>query len=260
MDGEDQLPIKIKIRIGKKLENFNIDPTLQWKKAEVTGMNDNFLILKTKNNENVQIGKNSLSWAVRDRNINDIFDLGDYVFIKKNNSSWSLKQYPNVNGGIVALNPFTGEVKALVGGFSYISSEFNRVTQARRQPGSAFKPFVYAAAIENGLSPNSIVLDAPFIAEQGIGLKDWKPENYGKKFYGPSTLRKGIEYSRNLMTVRIAQNVGVDKILNLSKQLEIYDEIPELLSVSLGSIETSLLNITSAYATFVNGGKKLSRS
>ena len=116
---------------------------------------------------------------------------------------------------------------------------------------------MFAAAIENGLAPNSIVLDAPFIAEQGIGLKDWKPENYGKKFYGPSTLRKGIEYSRNLMTVRIAQNVGVNKILNLSKELEIYDEIPELLSVSLGSVETSLLNLTSAYATFVNGGKKI---
>tara|TARA_A100001011_G_scaffold152483_1_gene160964 strand:+ start:163 stop:2514 length:2352 start_codon:yes stop_codon:yes gene_type:complete len=241
----------------KKLESFNIDPTLQWLKAEVTGINENFLVLKTINNKNIKIEKNSLNWAIKKRDINDVFDLGDFVFIKKNKNSWSLKQYPNVNGGIVALNPFTGEVKALVGGFSYTSSEFNRVTQAKRQPGSAFKPFVYAAAIENGLSPNSIVLDAPFIAEQGIGLKDWKPENYGKKFYGPSTLRKGIEYSRNLMTVRIAQNVGVDKILNLSKQLEIYDEIPELLSVSLGSIETSLLNITSAYATFVNGGKKV---
>ena len=145
----------------------------------------------------------------------------------------------------------------MVGGFSYISSEFNRVTQAKRQPGSAFKPFVYAAAMENGLSPNSIVLDAPFIAEQGIGLKDWNPENYGKKFYGPSTLRKGIEFSRNLMTVRIAKNLGLDKILNLSKELEIYDDIPELLSVSLGSVETSLLNLTTGYATFVNGGKKV---
>ena len=185
--------------------------------------------------------------------------MGDIVFVKKENNNWFLKQYPNVNGGLVALNPFTGEVRALVGGFSYISSEFNRVTQAKRQPGSAFKPFVYAAAIESGLSPNSIVLDAPFIAEQGIGLKDWKPENYGKKFYGPSTLRKGIEYSRNLMTVRIAKNLGMEKILKLSRELEIYDDIPELLSVSLGSVETSLLNLTSAYATFVNGGKKLNQ-
>tara|TARA_B100002051_G_scaffold187414_1_gene177456 strand:+ start:4 stop:1041 length:1038 start_codon:yes stop_codon:yes gene_type:complete len=138
-----------------------------------------------------------------------------------------------------------------------MSSEFNRATQAKRQPGSAFKPFVYAAALENGLSPTSIILDAPFIAEQGIGLKDWKPENYGKKFYGPSTLRKGIEYSRNLMTVRIAKNLGLDKILDYSEKLEIYEDIPELLSVSLGSAETTLLNLTSAYATFVNGGNKI---
>ena len=118
--------------------------------------------------------------------------MGDIVFVKKENNNWFLKQYPNVNGGLVALNPFTGEVRALVGGFSYISSEFNRVTQAKRQPGSAFKPFVYAAAIESGLSPNSIVLDAPFIAEQGIGLKDWKPENYGKNFTVLLLSEKGL--------------------------------------------------------------------
>ena len=146
---------------------------------------------------------------------------------------------------------------ALVGGFSYKSSEFNRATQARRQPGSAFKPFVYAVALENKYSPNSIILDAPFITEQGIGLKNWKPENYGKKFYGPSTLRKGIEYSRNLMTVRIAQDLGLKKILKLSKELNIYEDIPELLSVSLGSAETTLIDITAAYASFANGGKKI---
>ena len=242
----------------KKLDDFIVDPTLKWKKAEITEINESFLVLKHEKNQTIKILKTNLKWTIKGKkNIFDVFDLGDYVFVKKNNNGWVLKQYPVVNGGIVVLNPYTGEVKALVGGFSYTSSEFNRVTQAKRQPGSAFKPFVYAAAIENGLSPNSIVLDAPFISEQGIGLKDWKPENYGKKFYGPSTLRKGIEYSRNLMTVRIAKNLGVDKILNLSKQLEIYDEIPELLSVSLGSVETSLLNLTSAYATFVNGGKKI---
>ncbi len=241
----------------KKLNQYILDPTLNWKKAEVTEINENYVVLKLEKNLNAKIFKSNLNWAIKNKTIADVFEIGDIIFIKKNNNSWSLKQYPIVNGGIVALNPFTGEVKALVGGFSYASSEFNRVTQAKRQPGSAFKPFVYAAAIENGLAPNSIVLDAPFIAEQGIGLKDWKPENYGKKFYGPSTLRKGIEYSRNLMTVRIAKNLGLNKILDLSRELEIYDEIPELLSVSLGSAETSLLNLTSAYATFVNGGKKI---
>jgi penicillin-binding protein 1A len=162
-----------------------------------------------------------------------------------------------VNGGLVVLDPYVGDVKALVGGFNFKSSEFNRVTQAKRQPGSAFKPIVYAAALENGFAPNSIILDAPFVESQGVGLKNWKPENYGKKFYGPSTLRKGIEYSRNLMTVRIAKILGLEEILNLSKKLNIYDEIPELLSVSLGAAETTLINLTSAYAPFVNGGKKI---
>ena len=162
-----------------------------------------------------------------------------------------------MNGGIVVLDPFSGDVLALVGGFNFKKSEFNRVTQAKRQPGSAFKPIVYAAALENGFAPNSIILDAPFVESQGVGLKNWKPENYGKKFYGPSTLRKGIEYSRNLMTVRIAKILGLEEILNLSKKLNIYDEIPELLSVSLGAAETTLINLTSAYAPFVNGGKKI---
>ena len=157
----------------------------------------------------------------------------------------------------MVIDPFTGDVLSLIGGFNFKKSEFNRVTQAKRQPGSAFKPIVYAAALENGFSPNTIILDAPFVESQGLGLKNWKPENYGKKFYGPTTLRKGIEYSRNLMTVRIAKNLGLDKILKLSKELDIYDEIPELLSVSLGSAETTLLNLTSAYAAFVNGGKKI---
>ena len=145
----------------------------------------------------------------------------------------------------------------MVGGFNFKTSEFNRVTQAKRQPGSAFKPIVYAAALEKGFAPNSIILDAPFVESQGVGLKNWKPENYGKKFYGPSTFRKGIEYSRNLMTVRIAKNLGLNEILNLSKKLNIYDEIPELLSVSLGAAETTLINLTSAYAPFVNGGVKI---
>ena len=186
-----------------------------------------------------------------------MYEVGDILFVKKEKNIWKIKQYPTVNGGIVILDPFKGDVLALVGGFNFKTSEFNRVTQAKRQPGSAFKPIVYAAALENGFAPNSIILDAPFVKSQGVGLKDWKPENYGKKFYGPSTLRKGIEYSRNLMTVRVAQILGVDEILKLSKELNIYEDIPELLSVSLGAAETTLLNLTSAYAPFVNGGKKI---
>ena len=242
----------------KKIENLKIDPTLNWNKAEILTIDQTGIAFKTLKGLKGNITLQKLKWAIPNKkNILDRFNIGDIIFVKKEKNTWDLKQYPKVNGGIVALDPYTGDVKALVGGFNFKSSEFNRVTQAKRQPGSAFKPIVYAAALENGYSPNSIVLDAPFVESQGIGLKDWKPENYGKKFYGPSTLRKGIEYSRNLMTVRIAKTLGLDKILNLSSKLEIYDDIPELLSVSLGAAETTLLNLTSAYASFVNGGKKI---
>ena len=146
----------------------------------------------------------------------------------------------------------------MVGGFSFELSEFNRATQAKRQPGSAFKPFIYAAALENGFTPSTLILDAPFVADQGEGLKTWKPENYGKKFYGPSTLRTGIEKSRNLMTVRVAQKVGFEKISEITNNFGIYKDIPEILSVSLGSAETTLVKLTTAYSTFANGGKKVS--
>ena len=242
----------------KKIKNLKIDPTLNWKRAEILMINKDEIQFKTLDGLLGKITFQKLKWAIPNKKtILDKFETGDIIFLKKENNLWDLKQYPKVNGGIVILDPYNGDVKALVGGFNFKLSEFNRVTQAQRQPGSAFKPIVYAAALENGYSPNSIILDAPFVESQGVGLKDWKPENYGKKFYGPSTLRKGIEYSRNLMTVRIAQSLGLNKILNLSNKLEIYDDIPELLSVSLGAAETSLINLTSAYASFVNGGKKV---
>ena len=242
----------------KKLKILKIDPTLNWIEAEIISINENRINFKTFDNLTSNISIQQINWAIKNKKtIFDSFKKGDIIFVKKEKNFWDLKQYPKVNGGIVAIDAKTGDVKALVGGFNFKSSEFNRVTQAKRQPGSAFKPIVYAAALENGYSPNSIILDAPFVESQGIGLKDWKPENYGKKFYGPSTLRKGIEYSRNLMTVRVAKTLGLDKILDLSNKLEIYDDIPELLSVSLGAAETSLISLSSAYASFANGGKKI---
>tara|TARA_B100002019_G_scaffold292616_1_gene316365 strand:- start:373 stop:2733 length:2361 start_codon:yes stop_codon:yes gene_type:complete len=249
----------------KTIKNFKLDPTLKWKFAEIIDLNNSeikFKLIDNKKTQEIEIlSQANLKWAIKkNKNIEDTFKIGDIIFVKLETGNWKLKQYPKVNGGIIVLDPFTGDVKALVGGFNFKSSEFNRVTQAKRQPGSAFKPIVYAAALENGFSPNSIILDAPFVESQGEGLKNWKPENYGKKFYGPSTLRKGIEYSRNLMTVRIANTLGLNKILELSKKLNIYEEIPELLSVSLGAAETTLINLTAAYASFVNGGKKIEPS
>ena len=252
------LNTKITKNWQEKLKEKKLDPSLGWKFAKITNVTDSeiiFTILDQK--EEGKIKTVNLKWAIK-KKIHNSFKINDIIFVFKNSKkNWELKQYPKVNGAIVAIDPYNGKVKALVGGFSFESSEFNRATQAKRQPGSAFKPFVYATALENNFSPNSIVLDAPFVAEQGIGLKDWKPENYGKEFYGPTTLRKGLEYSRNLMTVRIAQEIGLQKILQLSKELNIYNDIPELLSVSLGSAETTLFQITNAYAAFVNGGKKI---
>ena len=245
----------------KKISQFKLDPTLNWQLVEILSLKDNEIRFKSieKDKESIEgvLLLKNIKWSLRKKSIKDIHEVGDIIFVKKENSIWFLKQYPKVNGGIVVLDPYTGKVLALVGGFNFMKSEFNRVTQAKRQPGSAFKPIVYAAALEKGFSPNSIILDAPFVESQGVGLKNWKPENYGKKFYGPSTLRKGIEYSRNLMTVRIAKILGLEEILRLSKKLNIYEEIPELLSVSLGAAETTLLNLSSAYAPFVNGGKRI---
>ena len=192
------------------------------------------------------------------------FNIGEIIYLKKiiNKSSteWVIKQYPEVNGAIVVIENKTGNVKALVGGYNSKISEFNRATQAMRQPGSAFKPFIYAAALMNGYASNSIVMDTPFVIDQGIGLKTWKPENYGKEFYGPTTLRKGLEYSRNLMTVRIAQDIGMEKIKKLSEELGIYKDLKPLLSGALGSNETTLLNLTAAYSIFANGGNKVETS
>ena len=246
----------------KKISQYKLDPTLNWHFAEIISLNDNEINFRTIDKKKQIFSGNlslkNLKWTTpRKKNIQEVHKVGDIIFVKKEKNTWSLKQYPKVNGGIVIIDPFSGDVLGLVGGFNFKISEFNRVTQAKRQPGSAFKPIVYAAALENGFSPNTIVLDAPFVESQGVGLKNWKPENYGKKFYGPTTFRKGIEYSRNLMTVRIAKILGLEEILSLSKKLNIYDEIPELLSVSLGAAETTLINLTSAYAPFVNGGKKI---
>ena len=240
------------------IKKINIDKTLSWEVAEVLEVNDYESAIKLiSNNLKGKIIFKDLKWT-RKKNFQQLLESGDLIFVKKDKeNNWNLEQMPLVNGSIVVINPHNGKVKALVGGYSFVSSEFNRATQAKRQPGSAFKPIVYAAALENGFLPNSIILDAPFVSEQGEGLKNWKPENYGKKFYGPSTLRKGLEKSRNLMTVRVAQDIGFKTISNISKNLGVYEKVPELLSVSLGSNETTLLKLTSAYCTFINGGKKI---
>ena len=236
------------------LKNFKLEKSIGWDLAIVRKIDKFEIIIETYDKKKGVINYEDIDWTRKE--FNEILKVGDVIYVeKKNEGIYSLKQLPKANGGIVVMDPFSGRVLALSGGFSFKKSEFNRVTQALRQPGSAFKPFIYALALENGFSPTTLVLDAPIVIEQGSDLKMWKPENYGKKFYGPSTLRTGLEKSRNLMTVRIAQEIGIDKIINLSKKLNIYDNPDELMSVSLGSAETTLLKITSAYCSFINGGK-----
>ncbi len=238
-------------RIDKK---YNLEKSINWQIAIVKKVNQFNSVIEMKNNLEGIIRYKDISWTKKE--FKDLLKQGDIVYVKKiNKNNYSLKQLPQINGGIVVMDPFTGRVLALSGGFSFKNSEFNRASQALRQPGSAFKPFVYALALENNYTPSSLVLDAPLVLDQGIDLKKWKPENYGKKFYGPSTLRIGLEKSRNLMTVRIAQSLGVDKIADFSKKMNIYENPEELLSISLGSAETTLLNLTSAYCSFANGGK-----
>ena len=154
--------------------------------------------------------------------------------------------------------PHTGRVLAIVGGFSFAMSQFDRAAQAKRQPGSSFKPFVYAAAMDNGYKPTSIVLDAPVEIDQGPGKEAWRPENYNKsKSLGPATLRTGIEKSRNQMTARLAQDMGAPLIVEYSRRFGIYDDPPPFLSMSLGTVETTLLKMTGAYAMLANGGRKV---
>ena len=170
---------------------------------------------------------------------------------------YALGQRPLVEGAIVALDPHTGRLLALSGGYDFRVSEFNRATQARRQPGSAFKPFVYLAALDQGYTPTTRILDAPLVVDQGPGKPKWKPANYTKRFYGPSIMRVGIEKSRNLMTARLAMAVGMPMVQDYARKFGINTDLPPFLSMSLGAGETTLLKLTAAYGQLVNGGRKI---
>ena len=171
--------------------------------------------------------------------------------------AFGLRQIPDVDGALVALDPHSGRVLALSGGFSFAASRFDRATQAWRQPGSAFKPVVYLAALDRGFGPSSLILDAPFVIDQGHRLGKWKPANYTGTFHGPSTMRLGVERSRNLMTVRLARRIGMDTVADYARRLGVVERMPPLLSMALGAGETTLLRLTTAYAMLVNGGKRV---
>ncbi len=191
-----------------------------------------------------------------------ILEPGSVVYVEALDEAgeFNLRQRPQVQGAIIVLDPHTGRILAMSGGFSFAESQFNRATQAYRQPGSSFKPFVYAAALDNGYTPSSVVLDAPIKIDQGGSLGFWEPKNYGGGYAGPSTLRIGIEKSRNLMTVRLAKDMGMPLVSEYAKRFGIYDNLSPLLSMSLGSGETTVLRMVGAYAVLANGGRKITPS
>jgi penicillin-binding protein 1A len=215
----------------------------------------------------VEIGYDEIKWANRKPSktpgVPDVLNVGDVVWVgpkdpDKPAGVWSLMQIPEVGGGIAAMDPHTGRVLAIVGGFSFAMSQFDRAAQARRQPGSTFKPLVYATAIDNGYKPTSIVLDAPIEIEQGPGKEAWKPENYNKsQSLGPATLRVGIEKSRNQMTARLGQDIGMPVIVEYARRFGVYDDMAPLPAMVLGAGETTLLRMIGGYAMLANGGKKI---
>ena len=193
--------------------------------------------------------------------VSQVLEAGDVVYVEpiaNKDGQFRLRQVPEVSGAMVVMDPWTGRVLALIGGFSFDQNQFDRASQAMRQPGSSFKPFVYAAALDNGYTPSTVVVDAPIEIDQGPGLGIWRPENYSTgKYYGPQTLRFGIEQSRNVMTVRLAQDIGMPLITEYAKRFGVYDSLPSYLSFALGAGETTVLRMTAAYSMFANGGRKI---
>jgi penicillin-binding protein 1A len=250
-----------------------------WQLALVMAVDAETATLALRDGSEALLPLEALQWARRPdadgtpgapvERADQVLEAGDVVWVERvaaadgaaadapTAATYALRQPPEVEGAIVALDPHTGRVLAMRGGFSHDRSVFNRATQALRQPGSALKPFVYLAALEDGFTPSSILLDAPIVIDQGPGLGKWKPSNYSKRFYGPSTLRLGLEKSRNVMTVRLAQSVGMDRIIEMAARFGLERGLGRNLASALGSNEVNLLQLTTAYAMLVNGGKRI---
>lgn len=253
---------RLAVVLGVKDDQVNIG--LQ-PKREVSG-------LLSEARDVATISASDMKWAYRTidkdgrrataKNPAGVLQPGDVVFVQKKSgteNAYELCQPPKVEGAIVAMEPRTGRVLAMVGGFSFAESEFNRATQAYRQPGSAFKPFVYAAALDNGYTPASVVLDGPVEIRQSNG-DVWRPKNYGGTFAGPSTLRYGIEHSRNLMTVRLANDLGMSTVVEYAERFGIYDKMQPYLPMALGAGETTVLRMVTGYSVIANGGRSIAPS
>lgn len=262
-------PEKLAKKIFKEVGQIKGQGT--WLEAIVLKTNKKSAVIGLKDGSKGTILISDVKWArqwvsnkvkgPRVSKVSQVLREGNIILVEKTGDEkkdhYSLRQIPLLQGAIIAMDPHTGRVLAATGGYDFEISEYNRSTQAKRQPGSSFKPFVYLAALLNGYAPNSIILDAPFIVEQGPDLPLWRPKNYSSEFYGPTPLRVGIEKSRNLMTVRLAHALGMDTVAETAADFGVYDNLPKHLSMVLGAGETTLLKLTSAYAMIVNGGKKI---
>jgi len=239
----------------------DIDLNGRWYPSVALETGDQAMRIGIEGIEGVQgVPRSDIAWLPGD--FHETFDAGDVVHVRRMTEDdsgdfirWTLRQVPEVQGGFMAMDVNTGRVIAMQGGFSYQHSVFNRATQAMRQPGSSFKPFVYAAALDSGYSPATIVIDAPIEIDTPQGL--WRPRNSSNKYYGPTPLRTGIEQSRNLMTIRLAQEVGMDVVATYAERFGVYDNMGKFLANSLGSEETTLFNMVAAYAMFANGGERV---
>ncbi|MHA1189116.1 MAG: penicillin-binding protein 1A [Alphaproteobacteria bacterium] len=251
-----------------KVEDLSDVP--EWRLAAVLAVEDSEAVLGLRperlvsgklsdERQTARLPLDQMKWAKSKlRRVSDVLNRGDVIFVEAvadQPGDWKLRQPPEVQGGLVAMDPYTGRVRAMVGGFSFSESEFNRASQAERQPGSSFKPIVYAAALDNGYTPSSVVMDAPI--EIQSGGKIWRPQNYGREFYGPSTLRLGIERSRNVMTVRLAKDMGMPLVAEYARRFGIYDNLQPVLAMALGAGETTVLKMATAYSTIANGGRKI---
>ncbi len=226
----------------------------KWETVIITSIKNNIVEVLNSSRKKIKIDLNNQfnNWLLEED-----FKKDDLIYIEKKDNIYIINQEPKVNGAIIVIDPHNGDILALSGGYSFNKSEFNRATQAKRQPGSAFKPIVYLAALNEGYSPATLILDAPYVVDQGPGLPKWKPSNYTDEFYGLTTMRTGIEKSRNLMTVRLANRIGMNKIINMTENFNIKDGIDEKLSMSLGSGVVTLKDLTNAYAIIANGGKRI---
>lgn len=244
----------------ENLKNLPPPPSLlEYKLAVILDVADNYAEIGLDNGKKAKIPISEMKWAKSNlKSVKTILKKGDVIAVEPVKEHYALRQIPAVNGAIMAMNPNTGQVLASVGGYDFNASKFDRVTQALRQPGSLSKTFVYLAALENGIKPNQIFDDGPIEISQGEGMHSWRPKNYEGKFLGLITMRTGLEKSRNLITVRVATAVGLTKIVDIIKRFGINSEPKKVYSMVLGSIETTLEKMTTAYAIIANSGKKIS--